>query len=171
MNGRKNSAQKARIASAGSPLVFGDRGSGTIELLASDGGGESANRGLHPAVEVAGPETGRDQTRDDPVRQGVGQGALEAVADLDSNLAFVAGDQQQHAVVNALAAEPPGFGDPDRVVLERVPLQGADGEHHHLGPGLPLQRFELLLEPDLEVVRQHARQVVDPASEVGNLEG
>ena len=51
---------------------------------------------------------------DDALGGDVGQRAFEAVADLDAQLAIVLGDHQHRTVVDLLAADLPGFRDPDR---------------------------------------------------------
>ena len=55
-----------------------------------------------PPREIAGLEARRDRVGDDHLRQGIGQRALEPVADLDAHAPLVRRDQQQHAVVLAL---------------------------------------------------------------------
>ena len=58
-------------------------------------------------------EQRRDRLGDDAPRRRVGQHAFEAVADLDAQLAVVLGDDQQRAVVLALAADLPRLGHAD----------------------------------------------------------
>ena len=57
-----------------------------------------------PPREVAGLEARRDRVGDDDLGQGVGQRALEPVADLDPHPPLVRRHQQQHAVVGFVAS-------------------------------------------------------------------
>ena len=58
--------------------------------------------------------------------------ALEAVADLDAQVTVVLGDNKQGAVVDLLAPDLPGFGDPDRILLDRLGRRGRDDQHRDL---------------------------------------
>ena len=55
---------------------------------------------------------------DDAAGQGVGDGALEAVADFQAQLAVRHEREQDRAVVDPLSPHPPGGRRPDREVLE-----------------------------------------------------
>src|SRR5690349_6550403 len=72
------------------------------------------------AVEVALLEARHDVVLDDPLSDRVGKDALEAVADFYMELAVVLGDDEEDAVVDALAAELPGLEHPHRVLLDRL---------------------------------------------------
>ena len=63
---------------------------------------------LDAAAEIPRLEAWRHRIGDDDFRQGVGQRAFEAVANLDPRLALVWCDKQQHAIVLLLLAELPG---------------------------------------------------------------
>lgn len=62
------------------------------------------------AGEIAAPEFWRDNLVDDPLRGRVVQHALEAVTDLNAQLAVVLGDQKQRTVIDLLAPELPLLG-------------------------------------------------------------
>ena len=72
---------------------------------------------------------------------------LEPVADLDAHLPVVEEDQEDDAVVEALRADPPGLGEPDREVLEALAVERAEDGDDHLIATAPLALDELLLEP------------------------
>ena len=88
------------------------------QLLAVDHPDHPLDAGGNAAGEIAAPEFRRDDLVDDALGGDVGQRAFEAVTDLDAQMAVVLGDDQQRAVVDLLAADLPGFGDPDRVLLD-----------------------------------------------------
>ena len=87
--------------------------------------------------------------------------ALEAVADLDAQLAVVLGDDEQRAVVLALAADLPRVGDADRVRLDRLGLRRRHDQHRELVAGLLLPRRELRVERLRVRRRQRAGEVGD----------
>ena len=78
---------------------------------------------------------------DDALGGDVGERALEAVADLDAQMAVVLGDDQQRAVVDLLAADLPGFRDPDRKLLDALGLRRRHDQHRDLAA---LARLEIL---------------------------
>ena len=92
-------------------------------------------------------------------RAGVVDGPLPAVADLQTALAIVHGQEQQDAVVLAAPADLPFFGDGEGEILDRVAVERPGDEDGHLafrgrlvGIDLCRQRVDLGL-------RQHARLV------------
>ena len=107
-------------------------GAGTLPLLrrrrqrfAVDHPDDPVDAGGNAAGEIPAPEFRRDDLVDDALGGDVGQRAFEAVADLDAQLAVVLGDDQQRAVVDLLAPDLPGFGDPDRILLDRLRLRSS----------------------------------------------
>ena len=72
-------------------------------------------------IHVARAKERRDAFVDNALGIGIGEGALEALSDLDTNLALVRRDEQQDAIVALLAAELPGIRDPDRGLFDREP--------------------------------------------------
>ncbi len=100
----------------------------------------------HAAVEVAGLEAGRDGVGDDQARDGVGQRALEAVADLDAHPPFLRRDQEQGAVVLLSLAELPETEQLVGVRLDLLAIERRDGRDHELDAGLLLEVGELALE-------------------------
>ena len=97
---------RCAVAASGSPLP-------TTPMIAIDAGVDAGR-------ELVLPEQRRDRLGDDPPRRRVGQHAFESVADLDAQLAVVLGDHEQRAVVLALAADLPRFGDANRIRLDRL---------------------------------------------------
>ena len=77
----------------------------------------------------------------DPLGRHVGQRALQAVTDLDAQFMIVFRDQQQHAVVNALASELPNFFNTYGILLNRFRLCRRNNEDGHLAT---LALFEIL---------------------------
>ena len=72
-------------------------------------------------------------------RPGVGQGSFQTVTRMDAHPPFLDREDDERAVVLALASELPGF----RVALDEteevLPVGGGNGQHLDLGRGLPLQ--------------------------------
>ena len=84
------------------------------------------------AVEIAGPESRRDRVGDDDAGDGVGQRALEAVADLDAHPPLVRGDQEEDAVVLLRFAQLPGAEERVGVGLDLLPAERRHGRHDEL---------------------------------------
>src|SRR5205823_2466272 len=84
------------------------------------------------AGEIAGLELRRDVFVDDTLGGSVGQRAFEAIADLDPQAAIVLGDDEQRAVVDLLAADLPGFCDPERELLDRLAVRRRYDQHRDL---------------------------------------
>src|SRR5207253_8045333 len=93
---------------------------------------DSINARADAAVEIPLLEARHDVVLDDALRDGVRQDALEAVADLDLQLAVVLGDDEQHAVVDAFAAQLPRLVDAHGVLLDRLGLRAGDEEQRDL---------------------------------------
>ncbi len=121
--------------------------------------------GTDAAGEVAAPETRRDRGRDDDLGQGVGQGALETVADLDAHPALARRDQEEGAVVLVRPADPPVAEQPVGVILDGQAAQARHGGDHHLIGGALLVRLELLLDGGPVFRPQHVRGIDDAAAE------
>ncbi len=120
---------------------------------------------LIPGGELAFTKQRCDVLGDDPARRDVGQRPLEAVAHLDPHLLVVLGDEEQRAVVPALAADLPFLGDPDRIGLDRLGLRRRHDQHRELigRAGLPVGelRFERLLLRG----RQRLREIGDVSAQ------
>ena len=80
-------------------------------LSGADDGDDAIDARIHARAEAVLPKERRDVLGDDPPRRNVGQHAFEAVADLDTHLAIVFGDDEQRAVVLAFAADLPRLGN------------------------------------------------------------
>ena len=93
-------------------------------------------------LHLPGAECGEDLLLDDHAGEGVGEHALEAVADLHAHLPLLGRDQQDRAVVLGLLADPPGAAELVAVLLDLVALQVGHGGHHQLAAGLGLERRE-----------------------------
>ncbi len=91
--------------------------------------------------EIAALEFWRDVFVDDALGGGVGERAFEAVADLDPQAAIVLGDDEQRAVVDLLAADLPGFRDPQRELLDRLAVGRRHDQHRDLAA---LSRLQIL---------------------------
>ena len=87
----------------------------------------------HPAL----TEARRHLVSEDRAADRVGQGALQAVAHLEAHPPVVQEHQEDHAVVEALLAEPPGLGQPNREVLQALALEGPEDRHHDLVGAAP----------------------------------
>src|SRR5207247_8008498 len=87
---------------------------------------------------------------------------LEPVADLDAKLPLLQKREQDDAVVDALAADLPALGEPDRDVLEALAFERGKDRDDHLRARRALALRQLLLEPRAIGGRQDAGVIVDP---------
>ena len=85
-------------------------------VLALDGTHDHARAFGYSGGHVALPEPGQDVVLDDPVGQDIGKGTFKAVSDLDADLAFSGGDDQQDPVVPAFLPNAPMAAEPVAVV-------------------------------------------------------
>ncbi|MEP6854140.1 MAG: hypothetical protein ABJA33_01625, partial [Pedococcus sp.] len=76
-----------------------------------------------PGRDVAGAHGRHQHIASHARRKGVGDGAFEAVADLDPELVLLLHDEQQKPAIFPLLAELPGLDHADREGLEGVPVQ------------------------------------------------
>src|SRR6185503_18143582 len=143
--------------------VVAARGAARVRpVLALDGGDDGIQTrpdavGHLPLAEAWGHLLAQDGGRD-----GVGESALQPIADLDPHLPVVEEDQEDDAVVEALLADAPCLGEPDRIVLEALPLEGAEDRDHHLVAAALLTLGEACLQAIAIGRRQRAREIVDP---------
>ena len=82
-------------------------------LALGNRGDDAVHAGIDPGRELALAEQRRHVFGNDPARCGVGQHALEAVSHLDAHLLVVLRDQEQRAVILALAPDLPFFRHTD----------------------------------------------------------
>src|SRR5947209_5397018 len=120
---------------------------------------------VHRGVEAGGvallAEARRDRVADDRGRHDVGDHRLEAVADLDPQLALLQEDDEHDAVVDALAADLPLFGEADGDVFQALALERGEDRDDHLRAGGALAVGQLALEPLAVGGGQDAGLVVD----------
>ena len=116
-------------------------------VLAAGGCHQGHGPGVDAARIVAGAESRQDLVLDDPLGGDVGDGALEAVADLDADLAVLREHEQDRAVVGLLLARAPLLRGTDGEVLERESLghPTIDPDEDLVG-GVPLELGELFVE-------------------------
>src|SRR3954462_146172 len=93
------------------------------QLLTFDGPNDAVDPGGNPAGEITVPESRCDDLVDDALGGDVGERAFEAVTDLDAEMTVVLGNDQQNAVVDLLAADLPGFGNPKRELLDGLAIR------------------------------------------------
>ncbi len=74
------------------------------------------------------------------MRSGIVQHAFQTVTHLDAQRAVILGDQQQRAVIHALASELPCLDDADAVLFDGLRLGGRHDQHRKLRA---LLRFEV----------------------------
>lgn len=118
------------------------------------------------AVPVAALCEGRRQGRlQDLLHRQVGQGTLQAVANLQSRQASVHEYKQDGAIVHVLAPQPGLLGGTDGEVLDRAAGQVRVDHYGNLAGGLLLKCRQQLVEAaalvgcqDMAVVREEARQ-------------
>ena len=102
---------------------------------------------------------------DDAVGDGVRQRSLETGAHLDTHAPVILGDQQDDAVLDALAPELPCVGDPDAELLDFLGLGRGHDQHRDLAALLGLEGGELGLDAVDHAARQGSREVGDPRRE------
>ena len=90
-------------------------------------------------VVIAVLEPGGDDFIDDTLAGDVSERTFESIADLDPHSPIVPGNEQERAVVDALAPQLPSLGDPNRVLLDRL---GLGGRHDQNGNLAALARLE-----------------------------
>src|SRR5262249_571438 len=135
-----------------------------------DDGGNGADACLDSSIEIVGPKPGPHVVVEDLSRPEVRELAFEAVADLDPHLAVVSRDEQKNPVVDALAAEFPGLGHADGILLEGFALEARNHEHSDLGPGPRLQVAKLRFQTLARGGRERAGEIVDAPGEKRNVE-
>ncbi|MNT14473.1 hypothetical protein D3C72_1494820 [compost metagenome] len=105
------------------------------------------NDGVGPGDDAGGvvarAEGRQDVVADDHGGIGVGQHALQAIADLDAHLAFVRRDDQQRAAVVFLLSDAPVTTQLIAEVLDLLILKRGQGDDHQLIAGLLFQRGQL----------------------------
>ena len=114
------------------------------------------------SIEVALPESGRDDLRDDPRSCRVVQCAFDPVADLDPYGAVVLGNEQQRAVVDLAAAQLPLLDHTQREGFDRLRPRRRHDQHRYLRALALLERAQRLLERGALLCRQRAGQVGHP---------
>ena len=113
------------------------------------------------AVPIPSAEPGDHLIADDPRRQRIGEAILEAVADLDPDLAIGSQEEHHHAVIEAFAADPPGCKRAHRPRLEGLDPRRLADPQKHLVTGVALVLREALFELILGGRRQKPRAVRD----------
>ena len=103
-----------------------------------------------------------DVFADDAFRGRVIERAFQAVTDLDAQLAIVFGNNQQHTVINALAADFPLLDHAHRVFLDGFRLHGRHHQYGNLDALLFFKGGETLLKLYDLLRRQRAGQIGDP---------
>jgi hypothetical protein len=130
-------------------------------LLAFDEPHHAIGAGANPAVEVALLEARGDVLLDDALDDRVGQRALDAAPGDDPDAPVLLRHQEQHAVVDPLAAELPGIEDAHAVFDRRLGLGGRHQQHGDLAALARLELGERLLERRVLLVVQRAGEVGD----------
>ena len=135
--------------------------------VGGEGGDDVVDAAGDAAVEIASLESGRDRVGNDDAGDGVGQRALEAVADLDAHPSLVRRDQEENAVVLFRLAQFPGAEELIGVGLDLLAAERGHGRHDQLNPGLLLEIGELALEVGGGDGRKDLRLVDHPSGERG----
>ena len=126
-----------------------------------DGGLDGVQPGRDPLSQPALPESRRHHVADDRGGDRVGQGRLEAVADLEAHLPVVEEDHEDDAVVEPLPADPPRLGQADRELLEALAAERAEDGDDDLVRALALAGGQPRLEPVALGRGEGPRVVVD----------
>ena len=102
------------------------------ERFAVDEAHHAVDAGIYALIEITVFQVRHDDVADDAFAGDVGQHAFETVADLNPQRAVILGDQEQGAIVHALAAELPLLGHAHRVLLYAFRLGGRHQQHGDL---------------------------------------
>jgi hypothetical protein len=94
--------------------------------------------------------------------------AASGIAHLDTHAPVVLRDQQQYAIVDALAANLIRSGDLQGIIFEIIRLRAADHQHHQLRALLFLQRGQLRIELIDLLRRERAGEIGHVARELGH---
>ena len=87
---------------------------------------------FNPPAKIPSQEFRRDESVHDTVRDRIRKHALEAATHFDAHLAVVLRHQDEHAIVDALAAELPLVDDADRILLEGFVAGRGHDQHRDL---------------------------------------
>ena len=141
---------------AGRLLALRRRG----KLFGIEQGGNGPDAGHQALVELLLLEVGRDHIGEDALGLGIGEHALHAAAGLDAQAPHGAGvigrHQQQHAIVDALAAELPGIGHAEAVLLDLFGRGALDRQYRDLAAGTGFVVGQHGLELGALFLGQHA---------------
>ena len=80
-----------------------------------------------------------DDFLDDTVRDGVRQNSFKAVANFNAELSILLCDEKDRAVVEALLADFPRFGDSNAEIFQRVTFETRNRKYGDLMPGFLLE--------------------------------
>ncbi len=130
---------------------------------------DGVGAGADAALIVVDAKTRQDLALDDDAGDGVGERALEAIADFDANLALVRRDDQHDAVVAALLADAPMAAELVAVFLNRPSAQRFQRDDDELRRRFGLETFELGIEVDLRRGIENVRFVDDAAGELREI--
>src|SRR6266853_1285413 len=107
---------------------------------------ERAGSGDDAAVEVVRLEVRRDDFGYHSPRDAVRDRAFETAADFDAKLPVVLRDDENDTVVDARAADLPGFGEADRVLLDSLGLCRRQHQHRDLAAFAALELAQARIE-------------------------
>ena len=133
------------------------------QLLAVDYSDDPVDACGNAAGKIPAPESRRDDFIDDALGGDVVKRAFKAVADLDAKFAVVLGNNQQCAVVDLLAPDLPGLGDPDRILLDGFRRRRRHDQHRDLAAFPRFEGFQGLRQRRNVAARESSGLVDDPA--------
>ena len=129
--------------------------------MSSQHANDGADAGANAAVEVAFAKRRNDAGVDDVRRRRIGEIAFEPIADFDTNLVFRLGDDQYHAGIVLLAADPPVAAELVAVILDRNAAEIRHRHHYDLLTGCALVRLESLRQVGARGGAQNSSRVDD----------
>src|SRR5262245_27904082 len=129
------------------PVAMLGRSSLEVLRIAGHELDEIVDAAFDASGKISGAKARQYGILDDEAGDGVGDGSLEPIADLDPHLAFVGRHDEDGAVVEALLANSPIPAEPVAVVGDVIALQGAQRRDNELVAGLGLELLELALDP------------------------
>ena len=115
--------------------------------------------------EIAGLKFWCDVFVDNALCSGVGEAALQAVSDFDTQMTVVLGNDKQRAVVDLLAPDLPGFRNADRILLDGFRRSRRHDQHRDLAAFPCFQVFKGLGQRSDVAARERAGLIDYPPRE------
>ena len=132
------------------------------QWFAVDQANETVDCGVDAAVEVAGAKLRSQVLIDDAARREIGHGPLQTLADLKAHAMVVERDDQDRAIVDALATELPRIGKANAEGIDVLRLGGRHDHDRDLAAFAGLEGRQSLADRALLLHGQRTGEIGDP---------